>query len=223
MTTSVFAKHQQKNYPHTFQGALNVAYIAGGIPSDPKVVAGWIKTKLADNDTIIRDEVAQIMLDRGITADIAATELAELRHLNGFKRDTHGLYIEGRQLKACLKEAASVAVASGNLKGGRAWGTTLKGMTGFFPEHVFVNEDRLYLGVTEPTRINQRFVHTHKGSAIQYEEIVEDAKICFTVEADHKFTPAEWATLWLTAERQGLGASRSQGFGRFTVTQWDPA
>jgi CRISPR/Cas system CSM-associated protein Csm4 (group 5 of RAMP superfamily) len=27
--------------------------------------------------------------------------------------------------------------------------------------------------------------------------------------------------IWLTAEQQGIGASRSQGFGRFEVTSWE--
>ena len=35
-----------------------------------------------------------------------------------------------------------------------------KGLKAWFPEHVFVQEDRLYLGVEEPMRVNQRFAHT---------------------------------------------------------------
>ena len=28
--------------------------------------------------------------------------------------------------------------------------------------------------------------------------------------------------IWLTAERMGIGASRSQGFGKFEIVKWEP-
>ena len=34
-------------------------------------------------------------------------------------------------------------------------------------------------------------------------------------------TAKEWAAIWLTAEKNGIGASRSQGFGTFKVVAWD--
>jgi len=219
--TSVFAGYQSKAWPHRFAVTLNVGTIAGGIPTDEKVAQAWLKTKLADKDEIIREAVAKTMVEREITVEEATKEVDSLKHLNGFKRNTeHGLYIEGRQAKAMLKEAVSVAVASGKLKL-KGWGETKKFITGYFPEHVFVLEDRLPLGVTEPTGILQRFVHTWRGTGIQYEEYVEDAKVSFTVVTDHEFTAEQWAMIWLTAEQQGIGASRSQGFGRFEVTSWE--
>ena len=165
------------------------------------------------------------MVEREVDKDEAAELVDSLRHLNGFKRDEDGLYIEGRQAKAMLKEAAMCAANAGKLRAGK-WGTPTdanykKGLKAWFPEHVFVVEDRLHLGVEEPTRINQRFAHTSRGTGIVYEEIVDDAVIDFTVETDHKFTDVEWAMIWLQAERNGLGATRSQGFGRFVVTSWE--
>lgn len=225
--TSVFAKYQPKAFPYCFAGALHIGTIAGGTPTDPKVAEGWLRTKLADSDDLIREAVAEVMADRGIPADQAIKEVDSLKHLNGFKRDPeHGLFIEGRQLKASLKEAVSVAANAGKITT-KGWGSPdsdsyRKGIKAWFPEHVFVLEDRLYLGVTEPTGIMQRFVHTHRGTGIQYEEYVEDAKVSFTVATDHKFTDEQWAMIWLTGEQQGIGASRSQGFGRYEVTSWEP-
>ena len=164
--------------------------------------------------------VAETMVERGITADEAVPMVNAQKNLNGFKRDEHGLYIEGRQLKAALKEAASVAVAAGKLNS-RGWGKTNKGLLSYLAEHVFVVEDRLHLGVSEASGIAQRFVHTFRGTGIQYEEYIDDAKVDFTVMADHDFTDAEWATIWLCGEQQGIGASRSQGYGRYEVTRWE--
>lgn len=217
--TSVFAKpsYQAAAYPNRFVGELLIATVAGGTPTDPKVAEGWLRTKLADKDDLIRDAVAEVMVERGVDAETASQIVSTNRHLNGFKRDDSGLYIDGRQLKACIKEAACVRWPS------ERWGPTRKGTKSFFAEHVFVTEDRLPLGVSEPTGVMQRFVHTFRGNGIQYEEYVENAKVSFSVISDHDFKAQEWAMLWLTAEQQGLGASRSQGFGRFEVTRWDKA
>lgn len=218
---SVFAKFASEMYPHRFSGQLHVGVIAGGTPTDPKVAEGWLKTKLGiDKDSVIREKVAEVMIERGLTADEATAIVSDTKHLNGFKRDERGLYIEGRQLKAALKEAASIAVAADKLTL-RGWGKTNKGLLSYLAEHVFVVEDRLHLGVTEASGIAQRFVHTFRGTGIQYEEYVEDAKIDFTVISDHDFTAKQWAAIWLAGEQNGIGASRSQGFGRYEVTRWD--
>lgn len=216
---SVFAKYEKQSFPYRFEGSLLVGCIAGGTPSDPKVAESWLKTKLASKDDLIREMVAEIMADRGVDAEEAARIADGRKHLNGFKRDELGLYIEGRQLKAAIKEAASVALAAGKLPA--RWGTTNKGLLSFVAEHIFVVEDRLHLGVVEPTGVVQRFVHTWRGNSIQNEEYVESAKLDFTVMCDHEFSEKEWAHIWLTGQQQGIGASRSQGFGRYEVTRWE--
>lgn len=237
MATSVFDSYRHKIYPHRFSGRLQVDTLVGGTPTDPRVAEGWLKKKLVGTDAQIHEQVAQTMIDRGVTADEAAVVVNEQKNLNGFRRDKDTplwsarksgasaaefgeLYIEGRQLKAALKEAASVAVAAGNLSA-RGWGTTNKGMLGYLAEHVIVVEDRLHLGVTEATGVMQRFVHTFRGTGIQYEEYVTNAVVDFTVISDHDFTDDQWKTIWITGEQQGLGASRSQGFGRYAVVAWE--
>jgi hypothetical protein len=224
---SVFESYRDKAFPYRFAGQLLVPTIAGGTPTDPKVAEGWLKTKLgAEKGDVIRQMVAETMIERGVGVDEATEIVNANQHLNGFKRDDQGLYIDGRQLKAAIKEAVSVAFAVGKLnrfgKDGlrNSFGQTGKGIHGFVAEHIFVTEDRLYLGVAEPTGVMQRFVHTHRGSAIQYEEYVQDARITFTVIADYDFPEAFWAEVWLCGEQQGIGASRSQGFGRYEVMQW---
>jgi hypothetical protein len=225
MASSVFAKYIPVVYPYTYRMTILVRTLVGGIPTNEQVAEAWLKTKLADKDDLIREAVAETMAERGITADDAAKIVDDARHLNGFKRDDEGLYIEGRQLKAMLKEASSVAANAGNLTA-KKWGNPddanyRKGIKGWFPEHIHVLEDRVHLGVKEPTGILQRFVHTRFGAGIQYEEYVSEAELHFTVTTDYNFTEEQWAALWLTTEKQGIGASRSQGYGAFTVTGWE--
>ena len=235
-TTGVFSDFEDTVFKYQYSGQLTVKQIAGGTPSDPNVAEGWIRTKLGmDKDELLRTMVAEAMVARGITSEEATEEVSKNKHLNGFKRDDKGLYIEGRQLKAALKEAASVAVAAGNLDA-RGWGKTNKGLLAYMAEHAFVLEDRLWLGVQdesriglpvekyhqEPSGVSQRFVHTFRGSGIQYEEYVDQAVIDFTVISDHDFEAKDgWKKIWVTAQQQGIGASRSQGYGRYSVTRWD--
>lgn len=221
--SSPFETFKAKAWPHRFTGELIVGSIAGTIPSDAKVAEGFIKKKLGiDGDRQIQDLVAQLMVDRGITEQQAMDAANELKHLVGFKRDANGLYYEGRQLKAALKEACSIAVASGKLSS-RGWGVTNKGLQSFSAEHIFVVEDRIHLGVMEPTGVVQSFPKNRitNQTGIQYTEYVSDARLSFTVLTDWDFTPEQWAMIWLTGEQQGIGGSRSQGFGRYEVTRWD--
>jgi hypothetical protein len=218
----VFSGARNRSYPYTFYGHIHVDTLVGGIPSDPNVAKGWIESKLKNSSTDrIQALIAETMVERNMTADEAVEYVNKLKNLNGFKKDPEqGLYIEGRQLKAALKEAVSVAVAADKVKQ-TGWGSTRKWLSNYFPEHVFVLEERLYLGVTEPTAVFQQFVHTHKGSSIQYQEYVKDAEFDFTVITDHDFTDRDWEMIWTTGEMNGLGASRSQGYGTYTVTKWD--
>lgn len=223
---SVFDKYRPKAFPFRFHGTMHVDCIAGGIPTDPKVAEGWLRSKLDAPDDIIREEIAKTMVERGVTVEEATEIVGAARTLNGFKRDEQGLYIEGRQLKAALKEAAWVAANAGKLNP-KGWGSCTdqnlrKGLKNWLPEHVFVEEDRLHLGVEQPSGVMQRFVHTFRGTGISYEEYVLDAKIDFTVITDFKFTDEQWAMIWLFGEQQGIGASRSQGYGRYQITAWEP-
>lgn len=220
-----FDSFRAQAFPYKFRLVLAVPTIAGGTPTDQKVAEGWLRTKLtgADNDEVLREAVSKVMAERGVSNEEATKLVVENKHLNGFKRDSERggeLYVEGRQLKAAIKEAANVAAAADKIPS-RKYGTTNKGLLGFVAEHIFVLEERLYLGVTEPSGVAQKFVHTWRGTGIQYEEYVSDAKVTATVVTDWEFDEKFWAMLWLTGEQQGLGASRSQGFGRYTVEEWE--
>lgn len=250
MTIGVFDNMLAKSFPHRFNGQLTVKMIAGGVPSDPRVAEGWLKTKMGlDKEEQLQKAVAEVMVERGITLEEATAEVNKFKNLNGFKRlkepmgvdelpmgdklDTVDgqLYIEGRQLKAAVKEAVSVAAAVGkiDLKG---WGLTRKWINAFAAEHLFIIEDRLPLftydengdltPATEPTDVVQRFVKNKMGQVgISYEEYLEEAVVHFSLSSDHDFDHTFYGMVWTTGEQQGLGASRSQGFGRYKVTRWE--
>lgn len=228
MTTSVFAPYQQQNYPHRFAGTLHLDSIAGGVPLDPKVLEGHLARKIDTSDDLIRDQITKMVAESGVTYEEAVEEAAKMKGLTGFAKDEHGLYVGGYQLKAALKEAACIAASEKRIP--QKWGGASekgKALRSWFPEHVFVCEHRLPLGVKEPSEVKQSFIHKmgSRGpvSAIQYTEVVLDADVEFTVETDYGFKPEEWAAIWTTCEHMGLGAARPMGYGRFSVTKWEEA
>jgi hypothetical protein len=229
MTQGVFDDWRTRSYPFKFDGTINVQTLVGGVPSDPNIARGWIESKLKEtsSDQRIQELIALTMVERNVSQTEAVQIVNDLKNLNGFKKGTENdtdhvgeLYVEGRQLKAALKEAVSVAVAAGKLEMTK-WGNTRKWLTNYFPEHVFVLEERLYLGVNEPSGIFQQFVHTHRGSSVQYQEYAENVSFDFTVITDHDFSDKDWAMIWTTGQYQGIGASRSQGYGTYVVTKWE--
>lgn len=221
---SVFKKYESKAWPYSYKAKLRVKYLCGGVPFDEKAIEGWLKTKTTETDDLIRQEIIRIQIDRGISEAEATEEVSKLRGLKGFKRNPDGqLIIEGRQVKAAIKEAASVARAAGKLKD--RWGQTNKGLLGFVAEHIQVREDRIPLGVKEPSGVLRELVHTSgpggRRSAFSMTEYLDEAEIEFTVQSDWEFTEEEWAMIWLTGQLQGLGADRSQSRGRYIVEAWE--
>jgi len=225
--TSAFAKYERQFYEYRYGGTMHIYSIAGGVPADPKLIESHLARKVSASDDLIRAEAAEIMIERGLELGQAIEEMSSVKGLVGFRQDPEqGLYIGGYQLKAALKEAASIAAAAGSLKKS-GWGLTShnKGILSWLSEHVFVEEPRLYLGVTEPAEVVQSFIAkvTPRGpvSAIQYTEVVRDADVTFTIETDWDFPEKDWAAIWLAGQKNGIGAARKMGYGTYEVTRWE--
>ena len=221
--------------------------LMGGVPKDPKIIEGWIRTKAMVTDD---EELRQMALRtlRELGADVnegmtyeeavaAAEAMAFEKHTNGFKRDEKGLYLEGRQIKAMLKENVNIVM------GGERKGATSKGAKGYAAERVFVVEDRVYLDRTEPDGVEVMIGHISgpqgPRATLTNVEYVTKPQITFTIKEmlEHRqskkdrdagierggasLSDAEWRNIWLSAEENGLGAARSQSHGRFEVVKWE--
>lgn len=205
--------------------------LMGGTPKDPKIIEGWIRSKAGvSDDEEVRQMLLRTLLEIGadVTPDmsydelvVASEALAAVKQTQGFKQDATGLYVESRTIKAMLKECTNILFA------GDRWGKTKKGPRSFLAERVFVDPDRVYLGCTEPDGIELFIGHTNgpRGpqSNINYVEYVANASIEFTLKVARDDIPHEaWPQIWQLAQENGLGALRSQGFGRFDIVEWEP-
>ena len=213
--------------------------ILGGTPKNPKIIEGWLRAKTGvTDDEEIRQMMFRTLVDMGVevTPEMSYDELVEasealasVKQTNGFKQNGKGLYIEDRQVKACLKEAVSILYPwAPNNK----WGETKKAARSYFVETVFVNPREVLLGLEEPTGVEMMMVHA-KGAngvahSINYSEFASEPEVSFQVQVlrdsigtTDKIKNGEWAEIWTLAQELGLGAGRSQGFGRFDVIKWD--
>ncbi len=228
----------QTNVFTTYHARLELRdKLMGGVPTNPKIIEGWLRAKAGIEDEL---EVRQAMLrtlrelDPDTTFDpnasfeelVQASErLAASTQTNGFKQDDRGLYIEARQVKAALKESTNILFPyiKGNAK--HMWGATKKTPKSFVAERVFVNPDHLHVGAMEPTGIDLMIGRVPgkdgKRSTITYYEYVERPTIEFDVMvAENAITAGQWAQLWVHCQENGIGALRSQGHGRFDITEW---
>ena len=224
---SVFGTWLPKLWQHRFNVTLTgLTAIHGGVPADPQIAKSWIGAKFGNADALLADRVAEAIATTETDLEGAVEQVASAKGLTVFRCDNKGVYLPGAYVKAMLKEAASGARAADHLPA--KVGTTSKGVLSFIAEHVSVVENRLYLlkedgtvAKREDCVIEQRLIHTFRGSSIGYTETLYPWQVRATFETDFEFTDAQIAAVWLQGERNGLGANRSQGAGRFAVTQWD--
>ena len=218
--------------------------LMGGIPQNPEVVEGWIRSKSGVSaEEEIQNLVRRTMVEQGTwKADMTSAEIeqasklvAGLKETSGFKRDAEGgLFVESRQIKAALKEAVNIlypgevwgATTRRNAKGEDVTGYRGKGPKSYLAERVFVSPDHIHLDRMEPDGVELVIGHIigpqGPRSTLGYHEYVTNATIQFDVLVVRDAIKAEyWPELWSLMEENGIGALRSQDYGRFDIIRWD--
>ena len=191
---------------------IKLPKIAGGIPSDPKLVEAWQRAKWPKgSDEQIAGAVTQTLAELG----------TEAPGWNTFKRDREGHFcLEARQVKAMLKEAAEVTRAMLLAQQKDAVPFFLRAR---LAEKVHVEGDLLPFipWKTEPDESPEKPIHvmTARGprDALKKVDVLWDVEVhCrLKVLADGEFTEPLLKTLLNFACDNGLGADRSQGMGTF--------
>jgi len=206
--------------------------VMGGIPKDPKLIEGWLRGKAGIEDVEeVRVAMIRTLQERGAegidfnspyeAVEKAAEAIAGTKETSGFKRDkVHGLYIESRQVKAALKEATNI------LHGGERVGPTKKGARAYLAERVFPTPDQIFLGRTEPDGIEMVVGHVSgpqgPRSTLGYHEYARGATILFDVlVARNDIDQSWWPDIWQLIEENGIGALRSQGYGKCDIWHWE--
>ena len=166
--TSVFKKAHDKVFTYRRVQIQFENKLMGGTPKDPNIIAGFIRTKGTMRDVgyqVTPDmSLEELMVAQNERPNLSLEQLAmeekikenderiveiservaDLKNTVGFKFDENGLYIEGRAIKAAIKESANI------MFGGERAGPTRKGFKNYVAERIVVVEDKVYLNRTEP-------------------------------------------------------------------------
>ena len=235
---SVFTSSDWKGYEATLQFT---GRLVGGNPSDPELVEGWLKANLgiSDEDQLRAWTLKHLAETQGIDPTSATDDdIARAMSQNAlekkaqvFKRTRDGEpYIEGRHIKAMVKEAIGIAYPRGEHKWGQYRGKN--GLVGgkepksYAAERVSIPELPYIVGEdVDGVELAVGHLKDWRGetrSTLGYFEYVTQPTLTFRLEVlDDCITEEQWARIFSTAERNGLGARRSQGSGQFLVTSWD--
>jgi hypothetical protein len=203
----------------TYKVKLFIKNIVGGKPASPEMIAKWVeatnKEKSEEERNRIRDAHMETLGD--LTDEKVDKQSCVFARVDG------KLCIEGRQVKAMLKE-------SGNIIKTIAPGEPVTALKSKVADQVFVDEKYIPLGRTEPDRTEERPIHvmTAQGprTSIKRTEIVEGTEIEFTLRrrrGNDKTAVRERVLLGILdyCQSVGLGADRSQGCGEFEVISVD--
>ena len=214
---NLFAKHLKTGWQpfDTYLVKIRVGALVGGLPKDPNMVAGWVNATNKKKSDADRAAIVEAHLEHLPDVEEDKKEKQGI----GFARDGGELCIEGRQVKAMLKEAA-------NIIKNVAPGGPLTALKSRVADQVFVSELYIPVGRTKPDRIVERAIHvlTPQGprDSIKVCEVCDDVELEFTVRRmvrAGKRTVSEKVLLAILdyGQNVGLGADRSQGYGVFEI------
>ena len=226
------------NLWHLYEAKIAIRNrIVGGIPMAPKLIEGWLAASMPD---VAAEERKKL-------AEATAAELPEITEeaagamWTTFKRNDDGLYIEGRQIKAAIKEASNVLRAlltadegaGKKKKDGAAAGTKEKSrytnLRSRVAERVFVVEDVVALcdgngaRIREPSGTEERAIHVMTAAgprnALKRVDYVVAPHLSFTLRVlrDGVVDEPLLRVLFDYMGENGLGADRSQGNGTFQL------
>ena len=197
----------------------------GGIPKNENVLEAWVQSR---GERKGADPKYLKKLIEKIKQEVEAEEDME-KYWTTFKRDDAGIYLEDRNVKAMLREAATT------LEYFRGKGSTARKQT--FQHGLFVKPDKIRFHrdgkvIREPEATQERAVHitTAMGprSALKREDVVlPGARMTFEIwvvrpNGGEAHITKEMLRDWLELGQEiGLGASRSQQFGKFRVVRFE--
>jgi hypothetical protein len=238
---SIFASPKYKPLFTRYRASIQFRdHIMGGIPLDPKLIEGWIKKNIPDLDdprelqrVVLRtiEERTGKTIDESLSPadlDAAISDIAAVKETTGFKRDAqYGLYIEDRQVKAAIKEATNILYpwTGGQAKQKEAYGIG-KSAKSYLAERVFVSPRTIWLGRAQPDGVEMIVGHVSgpqgQRSTLGYHEYVEQPVLTFDILVTRDAINHEWwPDLFQQMEENGIGALRSQSFGRFVTLSFE--
>ena len=193
-----------------------VGWFGASIPRTPNEIRNMLNHRMPT--TIPEGAVPMEELAEQVIAEVGADE-EQPPGWATFKRDAQGLYYEGRTVRGHLKDCALQV---------QGFYPAVKNFRAKFVNRVYIQDDKIRLLregqlVTVIDGTETRFIQvmTRQGprSAIKYLDYVDQPHLTFVVQImddgviklEHLQTVLDYGSM------HGMGAERSQGWGRYTV------
>lgn len=197
--------------------------IVGGMPRNPELIASWVQATRPDGEAEDPAKTAALIQE---DAELIVNAVAE-KMWTGFPEHSElGLFLPTRQVKALLKQSASVLGITKKKRGSKqilAEGLEVKAKTD--------PRDRLYFGKKKADGTEEKAIHvmTAQGprSALKRFDYVLEPRFEFEIwvlkthaQETRHIGEEELVAILQHAQENGLGASRSQGEGKFDVVEF---
>jgi hypothetical protein len=133
-----------------------------------------------------------------------------------FKRDENGLYYEGRCIRGHIKDVAQQI---------SSFFSDIRAFKSKVANKVYVEDDKIYLGKSEPDGYEQRFIQimTRRGprSTYKFIDYVEKPKLVFVLKVldDGVINRAILEAIFEYGGTHGMGQERGQSWGRYEVKE----
>jgi hypothetical protein len=195
----------------------------GSTPKSAELIRIWLETRTKKNKSITPADVDQMVSDA--ESVLVSNKEDEDKSWTGFQGDEHGLFVSTNNVKAMLKQGASILGFTIKKRGSKqilAEGMEVKGLK---------RPSRLYFDKTEPDGCEERPIHITgpqgKRNALKRSEYMENPVLEFEVwvlktassEIRH-IGEKELRTILAFSQENGVGGDRSQGAGKFDVTEF---
>ncbi len=198
---------------------LHIDHLVGGIPRDPTIIASWlagrgVKTNV---EAVAKAEAEDIMA-------------AQERSWKGFKQDSVGVYIEDRNIKGLLKQAAR-ALEMSKKKVDKEH-VYIPAVLKKVSDNLLVEPRKIYptrnlKKFQSPDGSEERAVHamTAQGprTGLKRSDYLDDVELEFFLSPSHAdltqrvlHSLVEYASFYL-----GIGSDVSQGDGKFQLVAFD--
>jgi len=190
--------------------------ILGGIPKSKELIEPWLRGRGVPSSAAkeLAEEIASEVESETLEEQVEAA-------WTGFKKDEAGPYIEERQIKALLKEAAFVLglTKKARFKDSIAHGVFVK------PEKIHFMKGKKPVKKADGHVESAIHVMTRRGprSALKRCDYIEKGECTFHIwVAAPAVTEKDLEKMLKLGEEIGLGASRSQGYGKYDMTTFKP-
>jgi len=187
---------------------------AASVPKTEKEIKAMLEHRMPTHKPVdaqpIEDLAAEVVAEVG-----ASNEEVQQPGWATFKRDEDGLYYEGRCVRGHVKDCALQVSKT----------TGIAGFKAKVANHVYVEENKIYLGKDKPDGIEKRFIQvmTKPGprSTFKFIDYVLDPKLVFVLRVfnDGVITKEHLETIFEYGGIHGIGQERGQSWGRYRLVE----